>query len=265
MNITKLWTQIKEILSTGAFRSQARSYDRRSLIEKSNNLEGPPMMLLHWEELETLKRIPHSSENRAVDALIGIETYGAGEVEIFMVSHRWLQPSLDPSKSHPDTSLHEKAKAIREFSLWRRQWVQNNHGFLPEIFYWIDYCCIDQTNTENAVPLLPLWVACCERFLRIETPDYHERAWCRIEPLLGNVFSFTDHQTIISTRFRNPWPNTGQELQSVLLYHVQGLLTNPEDISLIQQLVQTTLHVEPANPNNSIVQIGETSVKCFKI
>lgn len=259
-----LWTQIKEIISTKDFRNQAQNYDRRTLIEKSNNLGGPRMMLLHWKELELLKRIPHSSENKAVDAIIGIETYGAGEVEIFMVSHRWLRPSLDPSKSHPDSPLHEKAKAIREFSLWRRQWVQNNHGFSPEIFYWIDYCCIDQTNTANSVPLLPLWVSCCERFLRIETPDYHERAWCRIEPYLGYIFTFTDHQTIISPRFRNQWPNIGQRHQSVLLNPMQGLSTNPEDISLIQQLLETTLHIEPANPNNNNVHLGETSVKCFK-
>lgn len=108
------------------------------------------MRLLHWKVLETLKRIPHSNQNKTVDALIGIETYGVSEVEIFMVSHRWLQPLLDPSKSHPERPLHEKAKAIREFSLWRRQWVQSNHGFLPEIFYWIDYCCIDQTDTGSA-------------------------------------------------------------------------------------------------------------------
>jgi len=82
-----LWTQIKEILSTKAFRAQASHYDRRSLIEKSNNLGGPPMLLLHWKEFDILKRIPHSSENKVVDALIGIETYGADEVEIFMVSH----------------------------------------------------------------------------------------------------------------------------------------------------------------------------------
>jgi hypothetical protein len=41
-----------------------------------------------------------------------------------------------------------------------------------------------------------------ERFLRIETPDYDEHAWCRVEPLLSHVFSFADYHVAIGLDFR---------------------------------------------------------------
>ena len=68
------------------------------------------------------------------------------------MSHRWLRSSLDRRHSHPDGPGNEKARALDEFSLWRRQWVLDSHGFPPELYYWIDSSCIDQNHAEVALP-----------------------------------------------------------------------------------------------------------------
>src|SRR5688500_2964730 len=140
----KLWDRVLGVFAEDPFLGRASGFDRRPLITIANGLGGPRMRLLHWRTLGDLGRLPRSDEGHAVDALAGIDAYGAPQVEVFMVSHRWLRPSLDPTRSHPDGPDHEKARAVHQFSLWRRQWVLHQHGFLPEIFYWIDYSCIDQ-------------------------------------------------------------------------------------------------------------------------
>jgi hypothetical protein len=182
-----------------------------------------------------------------------------------MVSHRWLRPSLDPALAHPDGPNAEKARAINEFSHWRRQWVLHRHGFIPEIFYWIDYSCIDQENPGDAVPLLPLWVACCERFLRIETADYDERTWCRVEPLLSYVFSFADHHVSIGLDFRYRWPHFGEEAGRPILDPRGGKLTNPDDMRLILPLVDVATRTRPANASRVDVCLGETLVRCYRL
>jgi hypothetical protein len=221
------------------------------------------MRLLHGRKLVELGRIPRSDEGQAVDAIRGIDAFGAGIVEVFMVSHRWLRPSLNPSLSHPDTAAGEKARVINEFSLWRREWVLNKHGFAPEIFYWIDYSCMDQGDTAAAVPLLPLWVACCERFLRVETPDYDERAWCRVEPLLSYVFSFADHHVSVGLDFRCRWPHFGEEVARPILDPCAGKLTVPADMRWIQPLVEVATRTRPANASQGEVCLGSSAVRCY--
>src|SRR6516164_9659303 len=118
-----LWERVAEVLAAPDFSSQASVFDRQPLIRMANSLGGPPMRLIHWRMLEELGRLPHSSEGHAVDALAGIDRYGAPGVEIFMVSHRWLRPSPDRAQAHPDRPGHDKARALNQFSMWRRQWV----------------------------------------------------------------------------------------------------------------------------------------------
>lgn len=262
---TTLWQGVLDIISADTFRKRGASFDRRPLIARANALGGAAMHLLHWRKLIELGRIPHSDERQTVDAIKGINTFGAEIVEVFMVSHRWLRPSLNPSESHPDSLTHEKASAINEFSQWRRTWVLKNHGFEPEIFYWIDYSCIDQHHTAEAVPLLPLWVACCERFLRIETEGYDERAWCRVEALLSYVFSFADHHTAIGLDFRHRWPHFGDEEARRILDPSAGMLTNLDDMSLILPLIEVATRTQPANRSRMNVQLNETLLKCYRL
>jgi hypothetical protein len=261
----RLWDRVVEVLSGERFRELAGVFDRRPLIEIADGLGGPPMRLLHWRKLAELGRIPRSDERHAVEARAGIDTYGAPVVEVFMVSHRWLRSSSDRTRAHPDGPGNEKARALDEFSRWRRQWVQHCHGFLPELYYWIDYCCIDQDDPAAAVPLLPLWVACCERFVRVQTPDYDERAWCRVEPLLSYVFSFADHHLALGTDFRCRWPYFGTETTAPVLDPRAGKLTDRADMRLIGPLADLAAAVRPANEGRSLVRLNESSVKCYRL
>lgn len=262
----ELWIRVRELLQNKNFSRYAKTFDRRPLIELVNQLNGPRMLLIHWSILDKIQRIPHSDENLAVDALEGIDRYGAGICEIFMVSHRWLRPRIDSNNSHPDSIDNKKAQAINEFSKWRRKWVELKHGMIPEIFYWIDFCCIDQHDLTTAIPLLPLWTACCERFLRIETPDYSERAWCRLEPLLSHVFQFADHHTIINLDFKYITTNfqRGKELQSLILNPLDGKSTDEADLLKIQPIVELTKNIQIDQDRNK-VQFGITTVKCFQL
>lgn len=40
---------------------------------------------------------------------------------------------------------------------------------------------MDQSDPLPYIQSLPLYVATCNDLLCFETPDYHERAWCRVE------------------------------------------------------------------------------------
>ena len=264
-NLDSLSRRVELQLQSNTFRQNASRFDRRPLIRIADSLGGPTMKLLHWSRLVDLGRIPRSDESETVDALSGIDTFRAPTVEIILISHRWLRPSRDHRKAHPDSKDDTKAAAINEFSKWRRQWVLTRHGFLPEIYYWIDFSCIDQSDTAAAVPLLPLWVACCERFLRIETCDYDERAWCRLELLLSYVYSFADHYLSITPDFQSRWPSAGTETQLLIQDPTAAFTTNPEDAALIAPLSVIATHTKPANNSRRDVQFGRTAAKCFRL
>ena len=265
-NPYELWTRTEQLLQNEHFIRASTHFDRRTLIKFANELNGPQMKLMHWSTLVDIQRIPHSDEKLAVDALDGIGQYDPSRCEIVMVSHRWLRPRLDSNESHPDSFENEKGKAINEFSKWRRNWVKYHHGFMPEIFYWIDFCCIDQHNLAPNIPFLPLWIACCERFLRIETPDYWERAWCRIEPLLSYLFQFADHQTIIHLDFKFSTTNFnfGKRRDVLILDPTKGQSTDPNDLVRIKLLVDLAHRLQIIQ-NCQPIEFGKTKVKCFEL
>ena len=261
-----LWTRVQHLLQDRNFAEYATSFDRRPLIRLTNSMNGLRMRLLHWSTLAARQRILHSDENLTVDALEGIDMFGAERCEIFMVSHRWLRPRLNRNASHPDSLEDEKAHAINEFSKWRRKWVEFNHDFTPEIFYWIDFCCIDQHDTPSAIPLLPRWTACCERFLRIETPDYAERAWCRLEPLLSYAFQFADHHTIIHLGYKYSAEkfHSGQEVRMAILDPLEGKITDETDLVRIKPIVDVAKEIQ-IQKDRKKVEFGKSTVTCFQL
>lgn len=230
----------------------------------ANSLGGPRMKLVESVAIEQLGRIPRSSEGYAEDALklIGGNAT-AMQTEVFFFSHRWLCPNQeDPSQSRPDSEDNIKAKALIEFFQWRRQWVRINHCFRPNILLWIDYCCHDQDNLGLGFSLLPMWTACCERFLRFETPTYHSRVWCRLEPMLSAKFSYADHHVVIRAGFTNKWPDTGKPSTSVLLDPREGHLTDPKDAEKLHPLVSLAV-----DSNAGVMPIipGQTPMKTFEL
>ncbi|CAF3765457.1 unnamed protein product [Rotaria socialis] len=183
-----------------------------------------------------------------------------------MVSHRWLRPRLNSNEAHLDSIDNQKVKVINEFIKWRRHLVTLIHGFVPQIFYWIDFCCIDQYDIGPAIPLLPLWVACCERFLRIETPDYSKRAWCRLEPLLSYVFQFANHHTIIRLYFKYSSANFcyGKEINMLILDPLEDKSTDPNDLARIKPIIDLTKTIQ-IEKRREKVDFGKATIKCFFI
>lgn len=72
------------------------------------------MKLLHWHTLHEMGRIPHSDEGHAVDAIAGIDSFGAPLVEIIMVSHRWSRRPMRaepvPKYNPPNAADHAEAR-----------------------------------------------------------------------------------------------------------------------------------------------------------
>jgi hypothetical protein len=262
--------QVTRVLRNETFRGMARGFDRRSLIKDANEI-GPAMRLLHCRCLEKLGRLPAFHEAMSEDAVAGINRFGAQRVEIFMVSHRWLRPSLDPALAHADDPQNTKAKALTEFARWRRRWVQRKHGFEPEIFYWVDFSCFDQQDVANYLPMLPLWVACCERMLRYETDDYHDRAWCRLELLLSHTFSFADHHVVIGAGFAASADENGKQERSVVRRPTEGLVTDAADAVKIASLERFASKFEPATVDRRTrrplrpAKFGKTAIKCYRL
>ena len=258
------------VIRSSAFTKAAAGYDRRPLIRLANEI-GPGMRLLHWRRLEEIGRLPSFDERATEDAISGISRLTAPLVEIFMVSHRWLRPSTDPALSHPDDTDNTKAKALSEFTAWRCSWVQRRHGFKPEIFFWVDYSCFDQTDIANYLPMLPLWVACCERTLRYETDDYHDRAWCRLELLLSYTFAFADHHVAIRQGFVAGAPDDGCEENHLLLRPTEGVVTNTSDLALIGTLESFAEEFQPASTDRVSGQwlpkadLGRTTIKSYRL
>ena len=131
-----------------------------------------PMVLVPFKSFEQLGHIPRSSEREQ----IGVVDYETDVVQqgmrkesmIVFISHRWLSPSLDSKKAHPDKD-NAKYEIIVEGMKRLLKGLEVKH-----VFIWIDYCCIDQDDAEkkgSGVASLPGYV---ERSDVLLTP-YTER------------------------------------------------------------------------------------------
>ncbi len=100
-------------------------------------------------------------------------------------------------------------------------------------------------------------MAFCERFLRIETLDYSESAWCRLEPLLSYVFQFVDYHTIIHLDFKSSTINFhhGKEIQALILDPLNRRSTHDQaDLTRIQPVVDLAKEITiKKNETSSVV------------
>merc|ERR1719387_1259686 len=144
------------------------------------------MVLLNWETIDGLGRIPHSDEGRAIslEEAEGIARGRSRRFFIEMFSHRWHSPYA------PDDRYCSKARALCEWSKYRA-----SMNF--RTFFWIDYPCINQSDIAPGVTMLPLYVSCCNNILCYDTPTYEPRAWCRLERLLFSSFVAPNNEYIL--------------------------------------------------------------------
>ena len=151
---------------------------------------------------------------------------------------RWLRWQLEQDRTHSQTSVHGFNK---------------NHMPYVRIFFWIDYCCMDQNPEQTTffVHSLPLYVSACQYMVSYTTPDYSERAWCRVEQTMAFAYMrFGREPFVIDKSF----VHQQQEVRIVkapLRNPLEGKLTVASDLSSIEEL----LHV--ADDTNSFTFCNE--------
>ena len=125
---------------------------------------------------------------------------------------------------HPDDAAATKARALIEYADWLEWWLglekanrsdvvlgyeadgeckcgpceyhrpgrpaKSKMGDIPfnehtELFFWIDFCCVDQSDPSADMVALPASVSVCSSILCYGTPGYEQRSWCQVELLMA--------------------------------------------------------------------------------
>jgi len=138
------------------------------------------MKVISLTTIETLGRIPRSNEGYAVDAQSCIKNFGAEPFSnkpnaiIVFYSHRWLRPNWCPGLKKDliwgtseraaavyegfiigdvDDEDNSKANSLIQWGKWFKEYRKQLYSVfgdialnITEIFFWIDWPCVDQTN-----------------------------------------------------------------------------------------------------------------------
>lgn len=146
---------------------------------------GPEMCLVDPETIASLGRIPHSAEGKTITMEEAANRATACNMRFFieMFSHRWHSPFA------PDDRYCNKARVLCEWANYRK-------SMSFRTFYWIDHACINQSDIAPGVAMLPLYVSCCNNILCYDSPEYENRAWCRVERLMFSAFVAPNNEYI---------------------------------------------------------------------
>jgi len=66
----------------------------------------------------------------------------------------------------------------------------DDHGRYPT--FWLDKVCIDQSNPDDAIAVLPINIGACKSLLILMSPTYLSRLWCVWELL--TLFTFCNKE-----------------------------------------------------------------------
>ena len=91
------------------------------------------------------------------------------EVTCFL-SHSWRDEDEAPGEKY------------KTFARWARE-KEESTG--EEVTLWLDKACIDQTNIDQALACLPVFLSGCQILLIVAGPTYCSRLWCVME-----IFTF---------------------------------------------------------------------------
>lgn len=189
----------------------------------------PPMHVIGAKILQALGRFPANKEGHSEDGRKVLRS-GARAV-IMLLSHRWLRPK----EGYPDDKKGTKLNALLEFCAWYNLKYPSR-----EIYFWIDYSCIAWDNRDQGIAALPAYVCSCTDLLCFETPDYHERAWCRLERAVAYAFIFSGAQPwVVRPGFKldKKSPQTIQYEKVALEDPLAGQLTVEGDMVHIRSLL----------------------------
>jgi len=209
----------------------------QEIIDFSRKFDGPNLYLIHWRTLKETGYLPRYDEcmrrgfTKTYEQVLS--THGS-QCTINFFSHRWLRPSMDPSKAHPDDERGTKAKVVA--TLGER--IQNYNGGRGGHYFWIDFCCIDQDDPLPGVMKLPVYIALCQKiWCYVDTPDYMDRAWTRLERVVMASLKFIAGLNYVHVgSLAGSGHSDGEREEDVVPNPLSGSLTNPDDLDSIKIL-----------------------------
>ena len=181
-----------------------------------------PMALIPFSEFKRHGSIPSSFNAESINTIGYDQLCQSGNRAsslVVFVSHLWLSPSLDISRSHPDFDNIKYNLICRGLER-----LKNVLPDIQEIYLWIDFFCIDQKDLSLrsiGIGNLPGYLECCDALFTpytdevllargesTEIPtsaesdfseqeafslfcryrslyDFTRRAWCRLEMFMG--------------------------------------------------------------------------------
>eukprot|EP00794_Sanderia_malayensis_P011971 gene11971-13208_t len=149
---------------------------RYSKVSKTLQLAAPPLRLIWWRTLDHIGKTPKSNEGYTLTleeaayickSTDKIFTY-------YFLSHRW------ETREHPDP-LGKKSAICSTYGKTRSTWLFS--GKTEEVFFWIDYASIDQSNFPPFIAALPLYCSGAQLVMVPYHEEYEERGWCLVERL----------------------------------------------------------------------------------
>ena len=202
----------------------------------------------------------------AIDAVRkhGADEYNYCKAVIVMFSHRWKRPNWCEARSKdvawgseehsaalaagdyigdPDDAAHSKTRALLNWTQWFKKDVSTigisgtKSGSLEifdlppsieEVYFWIDWPCIDQTNPAPGVAALPAYVSTCHAICAAWNDEYADRAWCRVELITAQAFMRTGDRIFVCEETSAPLlTDTKVHKEKVKVSHpLDGRLTN---------------------------------------
>jgi hypothetical protein len=205
---------------------------------------------------------------------------GSKAVLVFY-SHRWKRPMWCPglNKDVPwgsedfksakelgyavgdvDGPDHEKARALIEWSKWfKREQAWFREGKIPsgallgntygvpvdadmELYFWIDWPCVDQSNPSPSMAALPAYVAVCSVISAAWSEEYSRRAWCRVELVMAHAFAVAGQKVfVIEEGFRDERQKALKKEIVTLDDPADGALTNDLDRPVINSLTSVAI------------------------
>jgi len=233
----------------------------------------PDMLVLPATTLLSLGRIPRSHERDAetqepytIKARAAVEQFGGygachretvSFAKIFFFSHRWKRGEWCEALGRdltwdseerkeadkfglrvgdPDGAQHEKAVALIEWSVWYATCIAGSSS-IDNIFFWIDWPCVDQENKGPSMAALPAYVAASHNIVAAWTHDYDGRAWCQVERMMAcSYMAEGDRIYAFGEGFANCEDVVIEETIHLAPSPSSGITTNPNDKTVIESL-----------------------------
>jgi len=231
------------------------------------------------EELRRIPRSTEMDDDGkpyTVDALEMIEREGpdwTGRPKsiIAFFSHRWLRANFSTlhggdvgwrssewqdainAEGHyigmPDNPENEKARDLIAWMRWLTWRTSRETTFMSnyltqkckDVYFFIDWPCVDQTNPKEEICALPAFVSSCSLIASYFTDEYKGRAWCQAELLVSQAYcalpvvmcvpeGFIHDNQLFLKADQTKLPNPSDE--------EKAMITNEDDRPTIAKLVE---------------------------